>query len=181
MFSLFFKDIYLCVWLTDLSCYMRNLPSSLWALSRASELLVKACRTQFPDQGSNPGPLALGAQCLSLWRSPEDHQRSPQVSVLLKRKTSGRLFTILYIILGNPYSRIPGLQKVSLSSVTDTKAVHPLDVPAGCPSPFPVQGRRGFFGDFEHLSATTFHCILCRAAPRFSPPRCFSRLPPSPA
>ena len=42
------------------TCGTRGLPSSLWhtgPLAAQCELLVMACGTKFPDQGSNPGPL----------------------------------------------------------------------------------------------------------------------------
>ena len=137
-----------------------------------------------PRPGIEPGPPALGAQCLSLWRSPEDHQRSPQVSVLLKRKTPGRLFTILYIILGDPTHMFQA-SKVSLSSVTNTSSASTGHA-CRMSIPLPSSGTRWVLGDFEHLSAATSHCILCRAlyplpstvsSTRFSP-RYFSRLPP---
>ena len=63
--------------------------------------------------------------------------------------------------------------------MTDTSSAS-IGRACGMSIPLPSSGTRGVLGDFEHLSAATFHCILCRAVPRFSP-RCFSRLPPSPA
>ena len=75
--------------------------------------------------------------------------------------------------------------KVSLSSVTNTSSASTGHA-CRMSIPLPSSGTRWVLGDFEHLSAATSHCILCRAlyplpstvsSTRFSP-RYFSRLPP---
>ena len=68
---------------------------------------------------------------------------------------------------------------MSLSSVTNTSSASTGHA-CSMPIPLPSLRTRGGLGDFEHLSAAASHCILCRAAPRFSPRR-FSTLPSSPA
>ena len=64
---------------------LHNASNLLWKLTRFSvvargisdlccsmqDLLVAACGIQFPDQGSNPSPFALGARSVGHWSTRE--------------------------------------------------------------------------------------------------------------
>ena len=73
----------LCCGMWDLCCGMQDLQlQHTGSSSAACELLVAACGIQFPDQGSNPGPLHW--ECGVLATGPPG--KSPRMGEILNGK-----------------------------------------------------------------------------------------------
>ena len=84
-FSFRFSSCFLLFGITAPTVLLYNASSLLWKLTRFSvvargisdfccsmqDLLVAACGIQFPDQGLNPSPSALGAWSLGHWNTRE--------------------------------------------------------------------------------------------------------------
>ena len=67
-FALFFLNIRIFIWLRQVLVAAHG---TFFFLIVACELLVKACRIQFPDHRSDSGPSALGVGSLSHWTTRE--------------------------------------------------------------------------------------------------------------